>query len=58
MHEFQCGHQECGRRITASDKDYLMHQVAEHLREVHNVNQVTEALMNYLEATCVTTRQP
>lgn len=55
MHEFQCGHLECESRFTASDKDYLMRQVAEHLRDSHNVHKATETLMTYLEATCVTT---
>ncbi|HEX2299790.1 MAG TPA: DUF1059 domain-containing protein [Pseudonocardiaceae bacterium] len=57
MHEFQCGHQECSSQFTASDKDHLMAKVAEHLRDAHNVDQATETLMSYLEATCVTTRQ-
>lgn len=56
MHEFQCGHQECSSQFTASDKNFLMAQVAEHLREAHNVDTATETLMTYLEATCVTTR--
>lgn len=55
MHEFQCGHQECGSRLVASDKSFLMAQVAEHLKEEHNVQKATETLMTYLEATCVTT---
>lgn len=55
MHEFNCGHQECGSQFTASNKSYLMAQVAEHLRDVHNVDKATETLMSYLEATCVTT---
>lgn len=55
MHEFQCGHLECGSRFTASDKDYLMQQVAEHLRDAHNVDKATETLLTYLETTCVTT---
>lgn len=55
MHEFQCGHLECGSRFTASDKNFLMHQVAEHLKGAHNVNTPTQTLMAYLEETCVTT---
>ena len=54
MHEFQCGHLECGSRFTASDKNYLMSQVAEHLRDAHNVQQATATLLTYLETTCVT----
>jgi predicted small metal-binding protein len=33
-----------------------MQQVADHLKEAHNVDKATETLMSYLEATCVTTR--
>jgi predicted small metal-binding protein len=54
MHEFQCGHLECGSSFTASDKNYLMQQVADHLRDAHNVPQATETLLTYLETTCVT----
>lgn len=54
MHEFTCGHLECGSRINASDKDYLMRQVADHLKEAHNVQKPTETLLTYLETTCVT----
>ena len=55
MHEFTCGHQECGSQFTASDKDYLMRQVANHLKEAHNVQKATQTLLGYLETTCVTT---
>lgn len=55
VHEFQCGHLECGSRFTASDKDYLMSEVARHLKEEHNVQKPTETLLTYLETTCVTT---
>jgi len=54
MHEFTCGHQECSSQFTSSDKDVLMRQVADHLREVHNVQTATQTLLGYLEATCVT----
>ncbi len=56
MHEFQCGHMECFSNFTASNKDDLMRQVAEHLKDAHNVDKATETLMSYLESTCVTTR--
>lgn len=55
IHEFQCGHQECDSVFTASDKNYLERQIAEHLRTAHNVDKATETLMAYLNATCVTT---
>ncbi len=56
MHEFQCGHQECGSRLTAPNRGDLMRQVERHLKEVHNLDRTTAALLNYLESTCVTTR--
>lgn len=56
MLQFQCGHQECFSQYTSSNKDDLMRQVAEHLKDAHNVDKATEALMSYLESTCVTTR--
>ena len=56
MLQFQCGHQECFSQYTASNKDDLMRQVAEHLKDSHDVNTATKTLMDYLEATCVTTR--
>jgi predicted small metal-binding protein len=55
MYEFTCGHQECSSQFAASDKDYLMRQVADHLKQVHNVHTATQTLLGYLEATCVTT---
>ncbi len=54
MHEFQCGHLECGSSFTASDKSYLMSQVAQHLKDAHAVQKPTETLLTYLETTCVT----
>jgi predicted small metal-binding protein len=56
MFQFQCGHQECFSQYTASNKDDLMRQVEEHLKDSHDVNTATQTLMDYLEATCVTTR--
>ncbi|MGH3767780.1 MAG: DUF1059 domain-containing protein [Pseudonocardiaceae bacterium] len=58
MHEFHCAHQECGSQPTASDKRYLMRQVAEHLKDAHSVDRATETLISYLEATCVTSWKP
>lgn len=58
MHEFRCAHQECGSQLAASDKYYLMRQVAEHLKDAHKVDRATETLMTYLEATCVTSWKP
>jgi predicted small metal-binding protein len=55
MHEFTCGHQECSSQFTASDKDVLMRQVADHLKDTHNVQTATQTLLGYLETTCVTT---
>ena len=56
MHQFQCGHQECFSQFSSPNKDDLMRQVAEHLREVHNVERATQTLLRYLEATCVTSQ--
>jgi predicted small metal-binding protein len=58
MHQFRCAHQECGSQLTASDRYYLMRQVAEHLKDAHKVPKVTETLMTYLETTCVTSWKP
>ncbi len=55
MYEFMCGHQECGSQLNSSDKEALMRQVADHLKEAHGVQQPTQTLMSYLESTCVTT---
>ncbi|MGH3786226.1 MAG: DUF1059 domain-containing protein [Pseudonocardiaceae bacterium] len=54
MHEFNCGHQECSSQFVSSDKDHLMRQVAEHLKEAHSVQTATQTLLGYLDATCVT----
>lgn len=56
MLAFQCGHQECGSQLTASNRDELMRQVEQHLKEVHNLDRATGALLSYLESTCVTIR--
>jgi predicted small metal-binding protein len=55
MYEFNCGHQECASQFTSSGKDVLMRQVADHLKEAHNVQTATQTLLGYLETTCVTT---
>lgn len=54
MHEFTCGHQECSSQFTSGTKDALMRQVADHLKEYHNVQTATQTLLGYLETTCVT----
>lgn len=54
MQEFRCGHQECGSRLTATSNDELKRLMAQHLKEVHDVDRPTQTLMNYLETTCVT----
>jgi predicted small metal-binding protein len=51
MYEFNCGHQECASQFTSSDKDVLMRQVADHLKEAHNVQAATQTLLGYLETT-------
>jgi len=55
MHEFVCGHQECGSQLASSDKESLMRQVADHLKEAHDVQKPTQTILGYLEAACVTT---
>ena len=55
MHEFTCGHQECSSQFTSTDKEYLMRQVAEHVKEVHNLQFAPQSVLSYLETTCVTT---
>jgi predicted small metal-binding protein len=58
LHQFQCGHEECGSQLTASTRDDLMRQVAHHLKEAHLIDSVTETLLRYLESTCVTVQRP
>lgn len=53
MYEFQCVHQQCTSRLTASDKEYLKSQMAAHLRDAHNVQIASETLVTYLEVTGV-----
>jgi predicted small metal-binding protein len=33
-----------------------MSQVAQHLKDAHNVDKATQTLMGYLESTCVTVK--
>lgn len=54
MYEFNCGHQECSSQVTSSNKDDLMRQVAEHVKESHNLQTATQTILGYLETTCVT----
>jgi predicted small metal-binding protein len=53
LHEFSCAHTECGSEFTSHDKGTLMKQVADHLKEAHNVHTPTQTLLGYLEATSV-----
>jgi predicted small metal-binding protein len=55
VYEFNCGHQECSSQIRSSNKDELMRQVTEHLKESHNVQTASQTILGYLETTCVTT---
>lgn len=55
MYEFTCGHQECSSQFTSTDKEHLMRQVAEHVKEVHNLQSAPQSILGYLETTCVTT---
>lgn len=56
MHLFQCGHEECASEYIAANKDDLMAQVSQHLKDAHDVNNATQTLMGYLESTCVTVK--
>ncbi|MGH3896835.1 MAG: DUF1059 domain-containing protein [Pseudonocardiaceae bacterium] len=55
MHEFTCGHQECSSQFSSSNKDALMQQVADHVKEYHGLQAATQTVLGYLETTCVTT---
>lgn len=57
MHEFTCAHQECSSQFASHDKATLMKQVADHVREMHNVQVPTQTILGYLEATSVTTTE-
>ena len=54
VYRFQCGHEQCGSQIIASTRDDLRLLIAQHLKEAHSVDKVTNTLMIYLESTCVT----
>ena len=56
VYQFQCGHEECDSQFMAPTINDLMPQVAQHLRDAHSVDRITDTLMNYLESTCVTVR--
>jgi predicted small metal-binding protein len=51
---FQCGHEQCGSELTAASRDALLLLMAQHLKEVHSIDKITNTLLSYLEATCVT----
>ncbi len=53
QHEFVCAHEECSSEFASHDKSTLMKQVADHLKEAHNVQTATQTLLGYLEATSV-----
>ena len=54
VYRFKCGHEQCGSQIVASTRDDLRLLIAQHLKEAHSVDKVTDTLMSYLESTCVT----
>lgn len=51
MKEFQCGSPECSAHFTATDRDTLRAEIAEHVKKAHNVETATGTLVDYLEAT-------
>ncbi|MGH3671223.1 MAG: DUF1059 domain-containing protein [Pseudonocardiaceae bacterium] len=55
---FQCGHEECGSELTASNRDDLMLLIAQHLKDTHSIDKVTDTLLGYLESMCVTVGRP
>ena len=54
VYRFQCGHEQCGSQIIAPTRDDLRLLIAQHLKEAHSVDKVTNTLLIYLESTCVT----
>jgi len=57
MHEFMCGHEECGSQFASHDKATLMKKVADHVRDEHAVQTATQTILGYLETHCVTTTE-
>lgn len=58
MKEFACGSPECNTEFTATDREDLINQMSEHLKDVHNVQTATQTLLNYLEKTAVRDSSP
>lgn len=56
MKEFQCGSPECSTHFTATDRDELRREIAEHVKTAHNVATPSETLLTYLEDTAVRDR--
>lgn len=54
MYEFRCGHQHRGGRLSAPSSDELKDLIAQHLKQVHDVDRPTQTLLEYLQTTCVT----
>ena len=53
MAEFSCaaaGADTCGWKASAQDEDELVREIAEHLREKHDVEQVPSSLAKYARA--------
>jgi len=53
-YEFQCGSPVCNTKFSASSKNKLMEEVAEHVRKAHQIPVPTKSILSYLEATAVT----
>ena len=53
MYEFMCAHQECSSQLTSRKKEVLLGQIEDHLMDHHNVQEATQTLLSYLEATCM-----
>lgn len=53
MPDFSCaaaGADSCGWQATTSDEDELVQQVAKHLKEKHDVQEVPNSLAKYARA--------
>lgn len=53
MYEFTCGHLECNAVLRSTDPKHLETEMAQHLKEAHNVPKATQTIVQYLKETCV-----
>ncbi len=55
MQEFRCDSPSCDSHLTASDKQDLMVQVEQHVKDVHKVENPTQTILSYLASTVTDT---